>query len=196
MNQTHRHPPLAVVDVEGNGQNPPDIVELAIVPVDDGQIDDYRGWLVRPPSPISGFVTRNVHGISNDDVADAPAWSNIAAEVEQALAGRLLVAHNAGVEQKVLARHLPAYEPEAVVDTLRLARRLWPDLPKHGLDDLLAARGIRIHTRHGQRHRAGYDAHATAQLVLDLAHTAGDLETLIRLAAPNEPARAEPDTLW
>jgi DNA polymerase III epsilon subunit-like protein len=170
---------IAVVDIEGNGQRPPEIVELAVVPIDGGTVGSYRSWLVRPPRPITALVTERVHGISNEDVADAPEWAEVAHEVSQALEGRILVAHNAGVERKLLARYLPGYQPPHVVDTLALARKYWPTLPGHGLSELIEARGIRVTSRYGQRHRAGYDAYATAQLFLQLAHAAGGLDALL-----------------
>lgn len=164
--------PLAVVDVEGNGQQPPDIVEIAVVPIDGGRVGSFRSWLVRPPRPITAMVTERVHGISNADVAEAPEWAEVVQEVAGALEGRILVAHNAGVERKLLARYLPGYEPPHVLDTLVLARKYWPDLPGHGLSDLIEARGIRVTGRYGQRHRAGYDAYATAQIYLQLVEAA------------------------
>ena len=41
----------AVVDVEGNGQQPPDLVELAVVPIVGGIIRHPATWLVRPNPP-------------------------------------------------------------------------------------------------------------------------------------------------
>lgn len=186
------HPPIAVVDVEGNGQRPPDVVEIAVVPVDGGRIGSFRSWLVKPPRPITA-VTERVHGISNADVDDAPSWSEVSAQVGQALAGRIMVAHNAGVERNVLARQLPDYAPVLVLDTLALARKHWPSLPGYGLDDLIAARGIRVTSRYGQRHRAGYDAHATAQLLLQLADAVGGLGGLIR---DSNKLPSQEQTLW
>jgi DNA polymerase III epsilon subunit-like protein len=174
--------PLAVVDVEGNGQRPPDIVELAVVPIDGGRVGSFRSWLVRPPRAITAMVTERVHGITNEDVADAPEWAEVAHEVAGALEGRILVAHNAGVERKLLERYLPDYHPPQVIDTLVLARKQWPTLHGYGLSDLIEARGIRMTSRYGRRHRAGYDAYATAQLYLQLAEAAGD--------------PAEPRSLW
>lgn len=182
---------LAVVDVEGNGQRPVDIVEIAVVPVSaGGVVGEFRSWLVQPPRPITAIVTEKVHGISNEDVASAPPWADIAHEVMAALGDRALVAHNASVEHDALARHLPAYRPPAILDTLAIARRLWPELPKHGLSDLLQARGIRMGTRYGSRHRAGYDAQATAWILRQLAEEAGGLANLI------EPTQSTADPLW
>ena len=62
----------AVVDVEGNGQQPPDLVELAVVPIVGGKIGEPRSWLVRPERSIKYYATR-VHGLTNDDVASQPA---------------------------------------------------------------------------------------------------------------------------
>jgi DNA polymerase-3 subunit epsilon/exodeoxyribonuclease X len=174
----------AVVDVEGNGQSPPDLVEIAVVPVSASlDVGDFRSWLVRPPRPITAVVTAKVHGIANADVADAPTWAEVSGEVAAALAGRVLVAHNASVERAVLARHLPSYVPPEVVDTLALARRLWPALPGHGLDALIRARGIRMGTRFGHRHRAGHDAHATALVFRALSADAGGVD---QLALPDD----------
>ncbi|MGH4017943.1 MAG: hypothetical protein ACRDT0_01590 [Pseudonocardiaceae bacterium] len=47
-----------VVDVEGNGQQPPDLVDLATVPIVGGVIGEPSSWLVRPDQPIKHFVTR------------------------------------------------------------------------------------------------------------------------------------------
>ena len=40
----------AVVDVEGNGQQPPDLVELAVVPIVGGIIGQPASWLMKPPT--------------------------------------------------------------------------------------------------------------------------------------------------
>lgn len=43
----------AVADVEGNGQQPPDLVELAVLPITDGTLGEPVTWLARPPRPIT-----------------------------------------------------------------------------------------------------------------------------------------------
>src|SRR5579859_3367114 len=91
----------AVVDVEGNGQQPPDLVELAVVPIAGGIIGEPHSWLVRPERPIQHFATR-IHGLTNQDVADAPPFNEVAAEAQQAIEGVAVVAHNAHVDTGVL----------------------------------------------------------------------------------------------
>ncbi|GDY58486.1 hypothetical protein SVIO_091090 [Streptomyces violaceusniger] len=48
-------PTLLVVDVEGNGTNPPDLVEVAALPMRDGEPDTSTAgaWLIRPPRPVT-----------------------------------------------------------------------------------------------------------------------------------------------
>jgi exodeoxyribonuclease X len=103
-----------VVDVEGNGQQPPDLVELAIVPIAGGVIGEPSSWLVRPDEPIKHFATR-IHGLTNKDVADAPAFSDIEDEVLAALGCVTLIAHNAYVDVGVLQRKLVDWQcPQGV----------------------------------------------------------------------------------
>jgi hypothetical protein len=66
----------AVVDVEGNGQRPPDLVELATVPIVAGIIGEPVSWLVKPDTAITRMAAR-VHGLNDQDVASAPMSAQI-----------------------------------------------------------------------------------------------------------------------
>jgi DNA polymerase III epsilon subunit-like protein len=162
---------LVVVDVEGNGQREPEIVEIAALLISGptpAQPSDLRTWLVRPQQPITPIVTRKVHGIRNEDVADSPFWRDVAADVADTLGSRVLVAHNASVERGILATHLPDWEPVLVLDTMRLARAIWPGLAGYALERLVAHANITPPPPEpGQRpHRAGYDAMMAAELLI------------------------------
>jgi exodeoxyribonuclease X len=159
----------AVVDVEGNGQQPPDLVEVAVVPIIDGTVGGPVGWLVKPDRPIKYFATR-IHGITNQDVADAPGFAAIADEVRAALDGPVLVAHNAHVDVGVLTRHLSGWAVPEVFDTLKLARRLLPDQPGYRLGMLVTALDLAEGLAADLTpHRAAYDALVTARLFVYLA---------------------------
>ncbi|MGW2665929.1 3'-5' exonuclease [Nocardia tengchongensis] len=166
---------IAVVDVEGNGQNPPEIIEIAIVPVGGTAVspDEIRSWLVRPKAPITPIVTRKVHGITNDDVADCPEWEHVSPAIGRLMFGRVLVAHNANVEKKVLSTHLPDWKPLMVLDTLRLSKAVWPGLKSYALDKLIEHAQLDTSALADQgHHRAGYDAWAAWQLLCRLARDA------------------------
>lgn len=85
-----------VIDAEGNGQQPPDLVELAAVPIVRGKIGEPVSWLVQPPRPIKYFATR-IHGLTNQNVADAPRFEEVADQVRRSLETDALIAHNAHV---------------------------------------------------------------------------------------------------
>ncbi len=158
-----------VVDVEGNGGHPPDLVELAAVPIVGGVIRAARTWLVRPAHPIRPLATR-IHGITNQDVEAAPALTDVAAQVLRALEADALVAHNAHVEVSVLQRHLGDWRSPEVFDTLKLARRPVPDQMSYRLGSLVEAFTLAEGLPAGLTpHRALYDALVTARLFTRLA---------------------------
>jgi DNA polymerase III epsilon subunit-like protein len=162
----------AVVDVEGNGQQPPDLVEVAVVPIVGGQIQEPASWLVRPERSITYFATR-IHGITTADVAGAPSFESIADEVRASLGVPALVAHNAHVDVGVLKRQLPGWDVPEVFDTLKLARRLLPDQPGYKLGLLVRALNLAEGLAGDLApHRATYDALVTARLFVRLATVA------------------------
>ncbi|TCC30521.1 3'-5' exonuclease [Kribbella sindirgiensis] len=194
----------AVVDVEGNGQRPPDLVEISIVAIKDGLIGQPRSWLVRPPRPITPMV-RRFHKITDDHVVDAPAVAGIEAELRRALSDKVFVAHNAGVDLAVLDRELPGFQPARVVDTLKLARRLLPGRDSYKLGALVDAFGLaRGLPADLVPHRATYDALVCARLLSHLATSSGRepltfaelLDATVGKAATNNAADGAAATLF
>lgn len=160
-----------VVDVEGNGQQPPDLVELAAVPIVGGVIGEPVSWLVRPDTPITPMA-RRIHGITNEAVADAPVFADIKDEVLRVLDESVLVAHNAHVDVAVIGRKLADWQRPEVFDTLKLTRRFVPDQMSHRLGSLVEAfklaEGLSPELK---PHRATYDAVVTARLFKMIATT-------------------------
>lgn len=168
----------AVVDVEGNGQHPPDLVELAAVPIVGGVVGEPSSWLVHPARPIKPFATR-IHGLTNNDVVAAPKMAYIKDTVTATLQGAAIVAHNAHVDIDVLRRELGDWSVPEVFDTLKLSRRLCPDQTTHRLSALVEAFKLAEGVPDGLvPHRATYDALVTARLFVRLATKAGSLEEL------------------
>jgi DNA polymerase III epsilon subunit-like protein len=167
-----------VVDVEGNGQQPPDLVELAAVPIVGGIIGEPVSWLVKPETPIKYFATR-IHGLSSNDVADCPSFEDVKVDVLKALSHPALIAHNAHVDVDVLSRKLTGWEPPEVFDTLKLAHRLEPGQESYRLGNLVEtfklAEGL---PEDLSPHRAVYDALVAARLFVLLATKAATLEEL------------------
>lgn len=182
----------AVIDVEGNGQQPPDLVELGSVPIVSGVIGEPVTWLCKPDKPITPMA-RRIHGIQNAMVAAAPSFSEVEADIRANLDGAVLVAHHAGVDMGVLRRKMPGFTPAGVLDTLKLSRRLLPGQPSHRLGEL--ARTLRLDRELPDGlhpHRAGYDVLVTARLFVYLATeaTGGPLSFAELPAGPAEDDHA------
>jgi exodeoxyribonuclease X len=158
----------AVVDVEGNGQQPPDLVELAVVPIVGGEIGEPTSWLVKSKRPIKYFATR-IHDITTADVAEAPSFEAIADEVRATLDVPALIAQNAHVDIGVLKRYLPQWGVPQVFDTLKLAKRLLPNQSGYRLGMLVKSLNLAEGLPDDLTpHRAAYDALVTARLFVHL----------------------------
>lgn len=194
-------PPLLVVDVEGNGANPPDLVEVAALPVREGQPDTSTAgaWLTKPRQPVTPFAAR-VHGLTNERLDNEPVWEEIANQVHTLLGTSWICAHNAHVDHRALSAHIPTWQPAGVLDTLRLAKATHPNLPKYTLDALIEHLGPDLTEAPAHRHRATFDAYATAQLLIAMADRYDTWDLLVAAAVPpGLPGAPEPDkdpTLW
>ncbi|MFD3996101.1 exonuclease domain-containing protein [Streptomyces sp. NPDC058583] len=185
-------PRLLVVDVEGNGANPPNLVEVAALPVRDGLPDKSMAgaWLTKPPRPVTPLAAR-VHSLTNQVLDGKPGWEEIADEVHAFLGTAWIAAHNAHVDYRVLSAHLPKWQPSGAIDTLRLAKATYPGLPKYSLGALIEHVRPDLTQAPAQRHRATYDAFATAQLLLAMPpYTRPGTSSL----PPHRPAYLAPRT--
>ncbi|WP_433709682.1 exonuclease domain-containing protein [Nocardia sp. CA-084685] len=181
---------FAVVDVEGNGQTPPEIIEIAILAVSGETVeaDEMRSWLIRPARPITPIVTRKVHGITNTDVAECPTWPEVSDKIEATLTDRILIAHNANLERRVISEHLPGWTPPMVLDTLKLAKTVWPGIGGYALEKLVTHAELDTTAISDQgHHRAGWDTWAAWQLLVRLVDDSGfGWDELVQAAAPAE----------
>ncbi len=154
------------LDFETATPQPDSPCELGIAVVRDGSVREVRNWLIKPRQwPCFSPWNVAVHGITPDDVAEAPCWEEIWAEVAAMLEGSTVVAHNAAFDMAVLrstlASHGLAHPRFSYFCSVSMARRVWPGRASYGLGPMCAYHGISL--RH---HRAGHDAEATAELVL------------------------------
>jgi DNA polymerase-3 subunit epsilon len=175
----------AVVDVEttggrlGSGHR---MVEIAVVEVRGGAVAGSFETLLNPGRSIPTMV-QSLTGITPSMVDGAPSFEHVAPVVAEILEGRVFVAHNVGFDWAFVSRELldaGADVPSMPrLCTVRMARRLVPELRRRNLDALARHFGVPNHSRH----RAAGDALATARVLirlLDAAERRGlyDLEAL------------------
>jgi DNA polymerase-3 subunit epsilon len=168
----------AVVDVEttgGSWAHGHRITEIAAVRVrGDGTIvDEYRS-LINPERPIPPFITQLTR-ITWEMVRDAPRFADVAHDVARVLGGAVFVAHNAQFDWRFVGAELNRAGIRIggrTLCTVRLARKLVPELRSRSLDSLSYFFNIEIEARH----RAYGDARATAELFRLLLNRLDDQE--------------------
>jgi DNA polymerase III epsilon subunit family exonuclease len=165
-----REEEFVVVDVETTGGTPTRghrVTEVAAVRVSGGRITDTFCSLVNPERPIPNMITR-LTGITNTMVADQPRFAQVARELGGALEGCVFVAHNAAFDWRFVCHEMSLATGMTLsgrqLCTVRLSRRLLPQLPSRSLDGLASWFGVEIESRH----RALDDAVATAKVLIRL----------------------------
>jgi DNA polymerase-3 subunit epsilon len=168
---------LAALDFETTGLDlrVDHVLSFGVVPIDGGRIrlEESLYRIVKPPIelPPESII---VHGIRPGDVADAPSLDEVAEELVEALAHRMLVAHVAWFELAFLNRFFRKRGRRSwrtAVDVVELASRLLllertaARVVPRRLADLAARFGV----PGGRAHHAFGDALTTAQLFLVLA---------------------------
>jgi DNA polymerase-3 subunit epsilon len=190
---------FAVVDVETTGGRPyagDRITEIAIVTVRGGAIAGVYETLVNPERSIPPFITR-LTNISWEMVRDQAPFRDRCDEVLEVLDGSVFVAHNAAFDWRFVSAEVARARGRELTGrrlcTVRLARRLLPQLRSRSLDWVARHYGVEIEP--GQRHRAAGDALATARCLLRLLDDArmhgcerwSELERFLAIA--NRPRR-------
>lgn len=162
--------PFAVVDVETTGGaswRGHRITDISIVEVLGGEIVAEYETLVNPGRGIPPMITA-LTGITTEMVRGAPYFDHVADDILERLKGRVFVAHNVtfdwGFVTSELQRSIGDAPDVPRLCTVRMARRLVPELRRRNLDVVTRHFGIDIHARH----RAHGDALATARVLLRL----------------------------
>lgn len=163
-----------VVDVETTGGRSgagDRVTEVAAVVVRDGAIAEVFETLVNPQRPIPPWISR-LTNITWEMVRDKPSFREICPDLLRIMRGHVFVAHNAGFDWRFLTNEVERATGERLTGptlcTVRLARKLLPQLPRRSLDWVARHYNVDI----GNRHRAGGDALATAHVLLGLLRDA------------------------
>jgi len=166
---------FAILDVETTGFFPQlddRIVELALVRLrpDGSTCDEYTTVV----NPLRDVGPSHIHGLTQEDVEDAPTFHEIVGDVLARLHGVVLVAHNAQFDCDFLgaelAREGVMLPSLPTACTLKLSYRLHPTLESHRLATCCECAGV----EEAPFHSALEDAKATARLLMTYVREAGD----------------------
>ena len=167
-----------VFDVETPNCANDRISAIGISVVEDGAIVEQFFSLVNPQTHFDSFNTQ-LTGISAEMVKDKPTFDQVWAKIELLMGGGVLVAHNAPFDLCVLAKCLRDYNiywkaSVNYLDTVRLARNYYPNLPNYKLNTISNYLGIAL-----DHHRADSDSTATALILCDIL-SRGAVDNYIR----------------
>src|SRR5688572_3085749 len=194
---------FVVVDVEATGAKlPPNrIIELGAYRIRGRRIVDEFVVLVNPEIAIPRFVM-TLTGINNEMVRAASVFAEVAPRWLEFVEDAVLIAHNAPFDTNFLNHEISRVYPghrmiNTHLCTVTLSRRVVPGLNNYRLETVAEHFGIPIF----QRHRAGSDALATAEVFLHLLsrldeHGIQDLASARKFEfPPAKPAEPGPQPL-
>lgn len=157
-----------VVDVETTGGNAQwnRVTEIGAVKVKGNRIIDEWSTLLHPGRPIPKKIVE-LTGITDEMVADAPRFEDIAEEFLEFLGDCVFTAHRAAFDFAFIQTEFGRVDIDFRAPTLCTVvamKRYFPGLPSYGLARLCDTFGIEL----ASHHRALCDAKATAALLLKI----------------------------
>jgi DNA polymerase-3 subunit epsilon len=173
---------FSVLDFETTGTSPRQsrVIEIGIVYIKNLQITDSYQTFINPGTLIPNYIT-SLTGITDNDVRNAPFFDEIILELLSFLGNSVIVAHNIPFDYNFLKNEfnragvkLPANK---TLCTLKLARKLYPDLRSKSLSYLVKHFGI----MHKNVHRALGDSMATSKLLIKMIAELQDKQNIKRV---------------
>ncbi|WP_341876647.1 exonuclease domain-containing protein [Defluviitalea saccharophila] len=158
------------LDVETTGLDPEQdrIIEISLIKFKDGNPIDSINSLINPKIKIPKEITE-LTGITNEMVENENTIEDILSEIINFIGTHAIVAHNAIFDIKFLRSACRRffddenyYIENPIIDTLKLSRLIFKDLPNHKLPTVLD----HINYSASEHHRSYADALGAAQIYL------------------------------
>ncbi|MEM7393048.1 MAG: 3'-5' exonuclease [Verrucomicrobiota bacterium] len=172
--QPAREATLVAIDFESTGSvegYPIEPWQIGMVKLEQGTVVIEAGFnrLLRVGDrPFSPYAP-GTHHQRRDEIAAASTLQELWPELKTWWLGHAMVAHNASTETKFIKEAAPLHRIGPWIDTLKIARCLYPDQESHKLEDLLSAFNLatRVNTLCPdlEPHDAFYDAVGCAVLL-------------------------------
>jgi DNA polymerase-3 subunit epsilon len=160
---------FVVLDVETTGLSPKTnkVIEIGLVRVENNKITDSLTTLFNPERQLPTQIS-TLTGITEYDLIDAPLFFSWIYRLNDFIGNSILVAHNSSFDISFLKseyeRVFESFPNNPIICTLKLSRKLFPNLTSRSLGDV--AKHLKI--RHKNLHRALADATLTAKIFIKL----------------------------
>ena len=182
------------VDTETNGLmgDRCEVTEVGAVLVGGGELHDRWETLCAVRAPLSAGIQRFT-GITQAMVEEAPPAEATLPELAELLDGRVLVAHNASFDRRVLAQAFAGagieWPDPPTICTVAMARRLHPLARQRKLRPLAESLGIEVETSHRALADAETCARVFCALFARLCANAATIGEALALLRPPRPKR-------
>ncbi|MBM7636429.1 bifunctional DnaQ family exonuclease/ATP-dependent helicase [Streptococcus saliviloxodontae] len=157
----------AVVDLEATGASATArIIQVGIVIIENDRIVKTYQTDINPHQTLSDHIV-SLTGITDQQLAKAPEFSQVAKDIYQLIEDCIFVAHNVKFDANLLAEELfmEGFELRTPrIDTVELSQIFYPGFEKYNLGQLAEHLSLELE----EAHTAISDAYATAQLFLKL----------------------------
>ncbi|AFH49642.1 DNA polymerase III subunit epsilon [Ignavibacterium album JCM 16511] len=162
-NSQQRYPSFLAIDFETANYYRDSACALGLVRVENCKIVAKESFLIRPPS--QWFVFTDLHGITWEDVKDAPTFSELWPDIKKYFRGvDFITAHNAPFDRSVLMKCCERYRIEPpqkpFICTMQLSRSFW-GFEYYRLNDVCDYFSIQLN-----HHEALSDALACAKIMI------------------------------
>jgi DNA polymerase-3 subunit epsilon len=183
-----------VVDTETNGLGGErcELTEIGAVLVGGGELHDRWETLVAAPTPLSRGIQRFT-GITQAMIDQAPRPEDVLPELARLMHGRVLVAHSASFDRRVLRQAFEragvAWPAPPVLCTVALSRRFAPLVRQRRLAALAGSLGIDVEVQHRALPDAETCARVFCALFARLCAAATTVEEALEATRPARPRR-------
>ncbi len=136
-----------IIDIETTGLSPAydEIIEISAIQVRDGIATEFFSSLVKPVYDIDPFISA-LTGITNEMLSKAPDINVILPKFYDFIGNDILIGHNVNFDINFLYDYFEDFTSLRLtndfIDTMRIFKKLHPELKHHRLCDLAAYYGI------------------------------------------------------
>ena len=163
---------IIAIDFETANERRASACSIGLAWIVDGLVARVEERLIRPKELRFRSFNISIHGIEEADVLHKPEFPEVLDEFMGDISGATLLAHNAAFDMSVLRATLDEYDlpyPEfRYLCTLKMAQKVWRDMPNHKLSTL--ANSLNINFEH---HKASDDAAVCGEIALKIADELG-----------------------
>lgn len=177
-----------ILDLETTGYDPTNdrIIEIGILRVRNNAIVDEFHSLVNPEISISAIITK-ITKITDEMIIDAPKIKEVLPYAREFIANDIIVAHNANFDVNFMydqsLMHLSKTFTNDFIDTLRISKKIFPELEHHKMTDIAE----KLHIEQENAHRSIADCYTLFKCFTEMKKLFSDKN--IETASRNKPKK-------